>query len=146
MAARFQFSIRLLILVVTLVAVMLGVLLAKPSWPAGVCFILVALVLPAGFVAGAMFGRGWLQAFCAGALIPAFVAPYMLLLLGIATASGRLIAAGTPGAPKWQQFAEALCQSDTKFILAVFWIAMLITGAICVLFRWLLDDNERPTD
>jgi len=107
--------------------------------------LLVALVLPAGFVAGAMFARGWLQAFCAGALIPAFIAPYMLLLLGALSSGARLIAAGTPGAPKWQHFAESLCQSDTRFILATFWIAMLITGAICVLFRWLLDDNERST-
>jgi hypothetical protein len=145
MAVPFQFSIRLLILAVTLVAVILSVLVAKPSWPIGMCLILLTLVLPAGFVAGAMFGRGWLQAFSAGALIPGFVAPYVLLFIGLVSSMGPSIAAGTPTTPMWQRFAEAVCRFDCKFIVVGFWVAMLITGAICVLFRWLLDDTERVT-
>jgi hypothetical protein len=71
---RFQFSLAWLLIVVTAVAIVLGM---SASFTAGVVHSLfisiVSYVLPATLLASAIYGRGDYQAFAIGALIPCTV-------------------------------------------------------------------------
>ena len=64
---RFQFSLRWLFLVVTVLAVLLG---AWALFGAVLLWLVFTLVLPAQLVIVAIYGRGALQAAAIGALVP----------------------------------------------------------------------------
>jgi hypothetical protein len=133
MAARFQFSLRLLLIAITLIGAMLASTLTEASWKSGVGMMLVALLVPPFFIAGAMYGRGWLQAFSAGALVPAFLGAFMFALFGfMGTWTHRA------GWELVKEFATNFTQTPCKVTLAAFWSVIPVTGAACAFFRWML--------
>lgn len=69
---RFQFSLRWLFVAVTVVAVLLGLLAFQIGQGiAYLCFLFAfRTAIPAAALAGAIYGRGDLQAFAIGALVP----------------------------------------------------------------------------
>lgn len=130
---RFQFTIRMLLVAVTLVAAMLASMLTEESWKSGVGMMLVALLVPQCFIAGAMYGRGWVQAFSAGALVPTILGAFMFALFGfMGTWTHRA------GWELVKEFATNFTQTPCKVTLAAFWSVIPITGGACAFFRLML--------
>jgi hypothetical protein len=69
---RFQFSLRWLLIAVTIVAVLLGFLSFQIGQIlVGLCvFVVLRGIVPTAALAGAIYGRGGLRAFAIGALVP----------------------------------------------------------------------------
>jgi hypothetical protein len=67
---RFQFSLAWLLIVVTVVAVVLGLSVTLGSLLGTVFFAIVYCVLPTPLVICAIFARGDIQAFAIGAIVP----------------------------------------------------------------------------
>jgi hypothetical protein len=101
---RFQFSLFWLMIVVTLVAVILGLGWSLGSLFLDVIFLAVCCVVPTPLVICVVFGRGYLRAFAIGALIPWIILiPWgsrsatliILALTVVLSGTCGLIAAGT---------------------------------------------------
>lgn len=67
---RVQFSLRTQLIVVTAVAVLLGLYVVAPASVIAIIGSLIFWVLPAPLLAGVVYGRGDLRAFSIGGLIP----------------------------------------------------------------------------
>jgi hypothetical protein len=67
---RFQFSLRWLILTVTVVALLLGLWTILGRFAEAVVAALVLFVVPTPLVVAAIYGRGDLRTFSIGALVP----------------------------------------------------------------------------
>jgi hypothetical protein len=67
---RFQFSLAWLLIGVTVVAIALGMASSFRDFIGSLFFVAVCCVLPTPFVIAAIFGRGDIQSFAIGALVP----------------------------------------------------------------------------
>jgi hypothetical protein len=135
MASRPQFSIRLALAGAGLNALVLGAIVAPPSWQSGAFRLLAATLVPAPFIAGILRTRGWLRAFCAGAVVPAFLAPYVVAII-FAT---NLLSFEQEAAI---EYAGMLSSREAKVLLIGVWVPIPLCGAACVLFHWLLADGS----
>lgn len=66
----FQFSLRSLLIVMTITAVLLSGLFAGPGWTVTVTAYIVCIVWPMVVVVTLVYCRGWARTFCIGALFP----------------------------------------------------------------------------
>jgi hypothetical protein len=126
---RFQFSIRRLLAVTTVIAATVGALAAEPSRISAAVLILLAVAFPAVFAAGLICKSGLWKAFCAGAIIPA----------GIAfkdTMGGLFWAVHPPGPdPGVLDALESLTRDAVvRKHAALCWLAMLTVGLMAVAF------------
>ena len=67
---RFQFSLAWLLIAVAVVAIALGFASSFRSFIGSLLFVSACCVLPTPFVIAAIFGRGDIQSFAIGALVP----------------------------------------------------------------------------
>ena len=67
---RFQFSLAWLLIAVTVAAILMGLASSFRGFIGSLLFVTVCCVLPTPFVIGAIFGRGDIQTFAIGALVP----------------------------------------------------------------------------
>ena len=67
---RFQFSLAWLLIAVTVAAVVMGFASSVRDLIGSLLFVTVCCVLPTPFVIAAIFGRGDIQSFAIGALVP----------------------------------------------------------------------------
>jgi hypothetical protein len=67
---RFQFSLAWLLIAVVVVAVAMGMASSFRDFIGSLFFVSVCCVLPTPFVIAAIFGRGDIQSFAIGALVP----------------------------------------------------------------------------
>jgi hypothetical protein len=67
---QFQFSLAWLLIAVTVVAIFLGLASTFRDFISSLLFVSACCVLPTPFVIAAIFGRGDIQSFAIGALVP----------------------------------------------------------------------------
>jgi hypothetical protein len=67
---RFQFSLAWFLIAVTVVAILMGFASSFREFIGSLVFVTVCCVLPTPFVIAAIFGRGDIQTFAIGALVP----------------------------------------------------------------------------
>lgn len=142
---RFQFSIRRLLAVMTVVAATVGALAAEPSRISAAVLILLAVAFPTVFAAGLICKSGLWKAFCAGAIIAAGIALHMTMV-NFYSALYPGPNAAPPGV------LDALEIAATRPVLrsdaALNWIAMAIVGLMSASFYGLArlnspSNNER---
>ncbi len=66
----FQYSLKLLLALFVVLAVLLSIFFVIADLPAIICLLAFSVVVPTFFVSGAIYGRGSQRAFCIGALLP----------------------------------------------------------------------------
>jgi hypothetical protein len=137
MAARPQFSLRMMFAAVAAVAAALGVLVPKPSWYSGLAMMLLANAFPAMLWVGVRQGKGYARSFCLGALTPALTAA-VFLAFSLITVVG----------PETVTFAECLAivaklAEFYRFLLAFFWGSMSFGGLLGVLTQWVFEGDAR---
>jgi hypothetical protein len=67
---RFQYSLRTLLLITTLVAIVCSLLIASPSWVRALSILCLIPTIPAVLTIVLVYGRGYMRTFCIGALFP----------------------------------------------------------------------------
>ena len=75
---RWQYSLRTLFVVTTLLAVMLSLLFASPGWVRALSALCWVTAFPAVLATALVYGKGYLRTFCLGTLIPSAWAMFSL--------------------------------------------------------------------
>lgn len=132
-----QFGLRTL-LGLFVVAAMLGSIFTMPEWLGGMVAFFLMLALPVTLVTLLVYGRGYLRAFCIGALVPsgaqviAVAIVFMLLMFDRPSRLRGLSAL-------FEIFDEIGGNIRVAFVTLA--LLSLATGALAVGVRWLV---ERP--
>lgn len=114
MAAKVQFSLRMIFVVTAAVAVVFAEAVALPEWLANAVGLAVILLLPSAFVAQIVYARGAGRAFGIGALCA--------WLTGLATA---------------QLGVTLVIVDGGRIDVCVFWLYTFVGGGLSALVRWL---------
>lgn len=87
----------------------------------------VAITLPCILLSGAVYARGWRQAFCIGALIPSVLALLVFVFFGwlFSTEDTLELLLVDFSAPK------------LRAMLALWWVPVPVMGSLCIAIRWL---------
>jgi hypothetical protein len=136
----FQFSLRTLFVVVTIVAVLCSGLLASPPWGRKLTLAFLALTSPVVFIALVIYGRGYLRAFAIGGVIAlaplaVTIASYGLeMFAGMFTGDGMLDALSQDsGSGYWEATVVAAYTGIT-----------ILFGLLVMSVRWMLQPPEQP--
>lgn len=125
---KMQFSLRTLLLLPVIAACVLSLFFGKPPNLIAMELALVTLILPAVLTTIVVYGQGYKRAFCIGALAPTGVlylwSTYLLLTFTLYRG------------PVDDQIFPAF-----RWFYGLGWIAAIVSGFICMGFRWIL---ERP--
>lgn len=131
----FQFSLRTVLLVVTVVAILCAVLFGLPDEIGGPVAFLMTLLTPTALLVAAIAGRGNMRAFSAAALVPAAWLALMycqnLDFLEWYDLPESLPEVWPFVVDNWQQMVDSAGQS--KFGLVFVWGAGIFFGAFGVL-------------
>jgi len=134
-----QFTLAALMLLTLVVAVALALLVGVPSVVAVPIMLFLAAAVPAVLTAGVVYGRGYLRAFCIGALFPTGLLLYTTgWLFGLVLVQGgppRLNELETLA--QWVEFFEEIGPSYRAYAAAA-WASSLLAGSLCVLARRVL--------
>jgi hypothetical protein len=143
MSHRPQFSLRILILAFTVIAVVLGLMFQAPVPVASPALLTLVIVFAALALTGTTARRPFLCAYCTGALVPLGV---VLAHLGV-NASSLLSGFNEPpefayesilgyafGYPSYPLFAGACL------------LASIVIGYLCVWFRWFIERVSPSAD
>jgi len=125
---HFQFSLRSLIWLMTLVAVYLSVSVAGPDWLAEMTGLLLRLAVPAVLTIVVIYRRGYAQTFAIGALFPA-------AMFSVGSYDDYLDTSPTP-VREWLESTEpigSVCDADRLLELADMGIHCLVVVAFGVL-------------
>jgi hypothetical protein len=121
--SRFQFSIRLLLIVTAAVAAAVGAVVAEPSWQSCLALEFVAVLFASIAVVAAFKSKGVFRVFWVAAAVPTSAATGTYFVYGcLATASSMMI-----------DPAEALVMatSGLRVALPVLWCLSLANGLLC---------------
>lgn len=77
----FQYSLRTLFVLTTLVAILCSALFAAPWWFSVATLAVLGVLIPLGLIVAIIYARGYLRTFCIGALFPAVPALLVSLYL-----------------------------------------------------------------
>ncbi len=129
---RFQFSLRLVLGVITAFAIVLAGLTTGPERRAVLTAISLSLCYPAALTIMVIRGRGYIRAFCVGALVPAAGMLPVALFFG----AGALEMSSTSG------------PSDTMRFYAVMFLACsfgptVLFGLLAIGVRYLVEGRRR---
>ena len=143
---RFQFSIRRLLAVTTVVAATVGALAAEPGRVSGAVLLLLAAAFPAVYAAGLIGKSGCWKAFCAGAIIPAGIA-FELTMVGLVSVlyppgswTGPPFSGPQPGVLDALEIATR--DPVPRTYRAIYWLAMMIVGTAAAGFCGLARANS----
>ncbi|MGD0900181.1 MAG: hypothetical protein ABR915_20285 [Thermoguttaceae bacterium] len=132
----FQYSLRTLFLVTTLVAVLCAALFTAPVWFSGVTLVLLGVLVPMGLVVAIIYARGYFRTFCIGALFPAIpallVSLYMIAAISFTSDFSTFFSSSDP--------------EDFHFHIGVGVGAALgllvLCGLFAMLVRWLVEPRR----
>lgn len=141
MAGKLQFSVRHILAAMAAAAIILAVLNAEPGkWYAGLSLVLCSAAIPAVLFVATIKLRGYSQAFCLGALVPACAC-----LSAMANVLPWVIDhAGTLWT--WQFVLDCLqdvSELSLQFSFGLYWSFMPFCGLLGIATAWLIG---RPHD
>ena len=132
-----QFGLRTL-LGLFVVAALLGSIFTMPTWLGGMVAFFLMLALPVTLVTLLVYGRGYLRAFCIGALVPSVAQVIAATIVFMMLMFDRpLPSRGLSGL--FQRFDEIGANVRVAFVVLA--LLSTMTGALAVAVRWLV---ERP--
>jgi hypothetical protein len=132
--APFQYSLRTMFIVMTVVAVALSGILAGPRWLTVLTAVLLDVMTPMLLTIGLIYGRGYLRTFCIGGLFPTGA---MVIALGLEFVSYRSINVWEITGP-----AGEFGLSVGVFILAAY-VVTIAFGLVAVGVRWMIEAGQR---
>ena len=137
---QFQFSLRLLLAAVAVVSATGAVLIAEPTWQAGLALLFLSMLYPAVFLAGVLTADRTRRAICIGALIPALVS----LTLVVAHVSAFLFKfqINSTEIEHLRSLLEEVARRY-RLIACTFWASMLLFGAACGLLERIFFSSGR---
>ena len=129
---QFQFSLRLLLAAVAAVSVTAAVLIAEPTWQAGLALLFLSMLYPAVFLTGVLTANRTRRAICIGALIPALVS----LTLVVAHISAYLFKF-LINSSEIEHIRSLLWEVARRYrlIVGMIWGSMPLFGAACGLLE-----------
>ncbi|MBN2216262.1 MAG: hypothetical protein JW719_02685 [Pirellulales bacterium] len=126
---RFQFSIRSMLILTAVVAVICSVLFAMPGWLAWIILGFTFLTIPGVFISILTYGTPYQKTFAIGAM-----SPFAFLCLTYHVAFYGL-------------FANGLEDSIARLLVGLLILACAVSGFVTVLVRfWLEGRNRRKPD
>ena len=132
----FQFSLRSLFIVTTLVAVVCSGLFAGPVWMTVLTLIALAVLIPIAITVALVYGRGYLRTFFFGASFP-----WAPLLFWESYAMVGVFYGGFA-------LSDGGITRETRIAVAIGVGAMALVTFLCGLFamlvRWLVERQQRP--
>jgi hypothetical protein len=138
MAARFQFSIRLLLLTVAAVAVVLALMFQVPFDTASRTLVALVPVVSAFAITGLAFGSSGMRSFCIGASVPLAM---MLIFVTTNLHEFRYWLHGLDLDEPILAFPATL-SPDCQNLLGGGLLASVALGYLCVGFRLLIERKE----
>lgn len=129
--ARFQFTIRSMLVFTAIVAALCSILFAMPDWAADLFLFFLALFIPAILVTLLVYGNRNQRAFGVGALIPSGF--LLLVALGICTVR----------VPDFDTLLPSSANYHGRLTVVLFWMLGGLNGYLCVLTRrWIEKGRE----
>jgi hypothetical protein len=134
----FQFSLRSIFIVTTLLAVVCSGLFAG-NWVSLIAVILLSGLIPSALIVCMIYGRGYLRTFCIGAMVPAGDL-ILIFVYGTVTLTPSLAdpAAFVSGAMDPQE-TRLYVGIATGIVLGL----ILLFGLFAILVRWLVERAHR---
>jgi len=134
-----QYSLRTLFAVTTLVAIVSSLLFASPGWVRYVTGVSILLAFPAGLTVVLIYGCGYVRTFAIGALFPAgtvsaTVGAYAAFTLGY-------LCVMSPGGAGFT--LEDLGECSPGIPIAVYCTLSVVVGFFAVSIRWLIESPQR---
>jgi hypothetical protein len=141
MTRRPQFSIRLLLLTVAVVAAVLALMFQSPVKVASPALITLLIVCSALALTGAMAGRLFLRSYCLGALVPMGIA-----LFHLATNAGAFLHLFDELPPFEYESVLPYTFSHAEYpkLLGACLLVSIATAYLCVACRWLIEQQGPP--
>jgi uncharacterized membrane protein len=137
MAAKFQFSIRFLLLLSAVVGLTVASYLWRPSMYSLAARGALTVIIASLLIVASIFSMGAKRAFLIGAAVPPVLAAFVCALVALQLA----VAYRSLGASVDQQIEQVA--NILRFNVA-YWCFAPVNGAICALAYWLLHRNELP--
>jgi hypothetical protein len=136
----FQFSLRMMLAAVAVVAVTVAVVIAKPTWQSGLGLVLLSMFYTALFLTGALTADQARRVMFVGALIPA-VACLALIVAHISAFLFKF----TGWENEMAHLRGLLSEMGRHYrlISGFLWGSMPFFGAICGLLNWLFFSSGR---
>jgi hypothetical protein len=139
----FQFTLRTLLSLTTVVAVVCSGLFAPAVWMVALTLLVLGMLGPMALTVALIYGRGYLRTFCIGALFPA--APILLLDLYY----GMMVVAGLCDGGFHQFTADGDANSaETRMTMAVAVVVIVgivvLAGLLAMGVRWVVQSGQRP--
>jgi hypothetical protein len=135
----FQFSLRTMFIVTTVVAVLCSGLFAAPGWARILTLLCWASALPAVMAAITIYGRGYLRTFGIGGLFS--TGPLLFLNLLVA----YYIPATFISPSVWSSLTE---NDKTRYYAGIFVACYtafsILLGLVVVGVRWMIESSQRP--
>jgi len=137
--ARLQFSIRRLLLVTAIVAIVVGVAVAEPGFYVGLAMICLSAVFPAILATRASATNGYARVFYVGCLAPATVA-------AVTVAHDAALYTLIPLGPI-HSFRQTIETTGTiRPLVIVYWTLIPVAGSLGVVVHWFLRPRARPPE
>jgi hypothetical protein len=132
---RFQFTIRSMLILTAIVAVLCSILFAMPDWAADLFLFFLAMFIPAILVTLLVYGTRNQRTFGVGALFPTG----FLLLVALNICTVRV--------PDFDTFLPSSANYHGRLTVALFWMLGALNGYLCVLTRrWIEKHRETEED
>jgi hypothetical protein len=135
MIAKPQFSLRSLLTAIAAASLIAGEAVGFPGWLAAAFAILITVLLPVMFVAGALYGRDSARAFCIGALVCWLTIHWTVVLY--APVGPNILLSGVMTRSEFIQRWNAW-GNDWRAGYAVAWSLALLSGYLSVVVGWLV--------
>jgi hypothetical protein len=140
----FQYSLRSMFIVTTVVAVLCSALFASPGWCRLLTALLWSFVYPPILLTIVIYGRDYVRTFCIGAfsVISSLFVGSSCYLIIIAVFYG---ASSTEIESNWSDFVkscESLGYGPAIFVFGTLLLSFLV-GLVMVLTRWLIERTRR---
>jgi hypothetical protein len=134
----FQFSLRSIFIVTTLLAMVCSGLFAGPPEATVLTGVLLALLTPAGFAVTIVYGRGYLRTFSIGAMFPAAVQLFWpVAVTGVAILNPYDFRADIVGS--FRRFPPLDLHAYVACVVLAATTAILVCGLFAMLVRWLVE-------
>ena len=126
---RFQFSLRTMLVLTALVAMVCAVLFSVPDYVAAPVIIVLTIVLPALLTATLVYGNSWQRSFCLGAMFPAGMMFFYTLIVVLYYLDYELDGPG--------EFCEtvSLTYHSYRAFAGVSWVLSVTVGLFTVALR-----------
>ena len=143
----FQFSLRTMFIVTTMVAVWCGGLFAPYAWARFLTLALWVFTVPVVLLVMVIYARGYMRTFAIGGLVttlPLLFCHIVLAYVVVAAASS----AWSSGTADWSNFSAADDGDDSHYVPGIFcgiYSALIFMfGFLAMGVRWLVESPHRP--